>query len=207
MVKQGIDLSRWNVVSSFDEVKVAGIDFVILRIGGNNGGFYKDPKFELYYKAAKKAGLKVGCYYDTGKDFISSEVGHDCALHILKLLAGHEFEFPVYADVETVATVYKHDTTKCVTAFCRDLERSGYFAGIYGSDVSGFFDRMDLNKLQGIFSLWVARYGKKPEIVKDFAMWQHSSRGIVKGITGFVDLDKCYVDFPSIIKKKHLNNF
>ena len=66
---------------------------------------------------------------------------------------------------------------------------------------------MELNKLQGIFSLWVARYGKKPEIVKDFGVWQHSSRGIVKGINGFVDLDKCYVDFPSIIKKKHLNNF
>ena len=56
MIKQGIDLSRWNIVTSFKNVKDSGIDFVIIRIGGSNGGFYKDPKFELYYKAAKKAG-------------------------------------------------------------------------------------------------------------------------------------------------------
>ena len=38
MIKQGIDLSRWNIVTSFDDVKAAGIDFVIVRAGGNNGG-------------------------------------------------------------------------------------------------------------------------------------------------------------------------
>ena len=206
MIK-GIDISRWNVVHDFNLVKKEGYDFVIIRAGGNNGGFYKDPKFEQYYKEAKSAGLYVGAYYDTGKDFVSEPIGLACSTHFKELLKGKQFEFPVYADVETVATVYKDDTTKCVSAFCRDLEHSGYFAGIYGSDISGFFDRMDLKKLQGIFSLWVARYGKKPEIVKDYAIWQHSSRGIVKGVSGFVDLDKCYVDFPSIIKKKHLNNF
>jgi GH25 family lysozyme M1 (1,4-beta-N-acetylmuramidase) len=206
MIK-GIDISRWNDVKDFNQVKKEGYDFVIIRAGGNNGGFYKDPKFEAYYEGAKSAGLYVGAYYDTGRDFISEPVGYACSTHFKTLLQGKQFEFPVYADVETVATAYKHDTTKCVTAFCRDLERSGYFAGIYGSDISGFYDRMDLNKLKGIFSLWVARYGTKPEIVKDFAMWQHSSRGIVKGISGFVDLDKCYVDFPSIIKNLHFNNF
>ena len=207
MVKHGIDLSRWNVVSSFDEVKAAGIDFVILRIGGNNGGFYKDPKFELYYKAAKKAGLKVGCYYDTGKDFISSEVGHDCALHILKLLAGHEFEFPVYADIETVATVHKAGATDAAISFCTTLEQNNYFAGIYASDISGFKDRLQLERLQGRFSLWVARYGKKPEFVKDYAIWQKSSKGDIKGIATKVDLDECTVNFANIIKKKRLNGF
>ena len=129
MIKQGIDLSRWNLVTSFDDVKKSGIDFVIIRIGGNNGGFYKDPKFELYYKAAKKAKLNVGCYYDTGKNFISSEVGFDCANHILKLMEGKQFEFPVYADIETVATVHKKGTTDAAITFCRTLEEHGYFTG------------------------------------------------------------------------------
>ena len=207
MIKQGIDLSRWNIVTSFDDVKAAGIDFVILRSGGNNGGFYKDPKFELYYKAAKKAGLKVGAYYDTGADFISSAVGFNCANHMLMHLADKQFEMPIYADIETVATVYKAGATDAAVAFCNQLEKNGYFAGIYASDISGFKDRLILEKLEGRFTLWVARYGKKPEYVKDYAIWQKSSTGSVEGIKGHVDLDECSVNFSSIIKKKHLNNF
>lgn len=207
MIKQGIDLSRWNIVTSFDDVKAAGIDFVILRAGGNNGGYYKDPKFELYYKAAKKAGLKVGAYYDTGSDFISSAIGFNCANHMLQLLDGKQFEMPIYADIETVTTVQKAGATEAAIAFCEQLEKNGYFAGIYASDISGFKDRLILEKLEGRFTLWVARYGKKPEYVKDYAIWQKSNTGSVEGIKGNVDLDECTVNFSSIIKKKHLNNF
>ena len=207
MVKQGIDLSRWNVVTSFEAVKADGIDFVILRIGGSNGGFYKDPKFELYYKAAKKVGLKVGCYYDTGSDFISSEKGYDAAKHMIGLMKDHQFEFPVYADIESTATTYRFQTTKAAISFCTTLEKAGYFAGIYASDISGFKDRLDLSQLEGRFSLWVARYGKKPTYVKDYSIWQKSNKGNIKGIVTTVDLDECTVNFSSIIKKKHLNGF
>ena len=207
MIKQGIDLSRWNIVTSFDDVKAAGIDFVILRAGGNNGGYYKDPKFELYYKAAKKAGLKVGAYYDTGSDFISSAIGFNCANHMLQHLDGKQFEMPIYADIETVATVQRAGATEAAIAFCNKLEENNYFAGIYASDISGFKDRLILDKLEGRYTLWVARYGKAPEYVKDYAIWQKSSKGDIKGIKGNVDLDECTVNFSSIIKKKHLNNF
>ena len=206
MIKQGIDLSKWNIVTDFEKVKKAGIEFVILRIGGNNGGFYKDPRFETYYAAAKKAGLKVGAYYDTGKDFISFSVGYRCADHILTLLKGHEFEYPIYADIETVATVYKVGATDAAIAFCTRLEKYCYFAGIYASDISGFKDRLQLERLQGRFTLWVARYGKKPEYVKDYAIWQKSSTGHIGGISSNVDLDECTVNFPLIMKKKGLNN-
>lgn len=206
MIKQGIDLSRWNIVTSFDDVKKSGIDFVIIRIGGSNGGYYKDPKFELYYKAAKKAGLKVGCYYDTGKEFIDSAHGYAAAEHMFSLLEGHEFEYPVYADIETVATTYRSGATDAAIAFCSKLESSKYFAGIYASDISGFKDRLEISRLEGRFSLWVARYGKDPSYVSKYDMWQKSSTGSVDGVLGKVDLDECYTNFPSTIKKAKLNN-
>lgn len=204
--KQGIDLSKWNLVTDFEKIKKAGIDFVILRIGGNNGGFYQDPRFETYYEAAKKAGLKVGAYYDTGKDFISFAIGYRCADHILKLLKGHEFEYPIFADIETVATVYKVGATDAAIAFCTRLEKNGYFTGIYASDISGFKERLQIERLQGRFTLWVARYGKKPQFVKDYSIWQKSSTGSIDGVQGNVDLDECTVNFPYIIKKANLNN-
>lgn len=205
MIKQGIDLSRWNIVTSFDDVKRAGIDFVILRIGGSNGGYYKDPKFELYYKAAKKSGLHVGCYYDTGIDFIDSAHGYDAVKHILTLLEGHEFDYPVYMDIETASTVHKKGITDAAIAFGSELEKNNYFVGIYASDISGFKDRLEIERIKR-FTLWVARYGKKPIYVTDYAIWQKSSGGSLDGIRGKVDLNECTVNFPSIIKKKHLNN-
>lgn len=203
----GIDLSRWNIVTSFKDIKADGFDFVILRAGGNNGGFYKDPKFESYYNEAKKAKLKVGAYYDTGKDFISAHVGNACAEHFKELLSGKQFDYPVYADIETVATVHKASATKAFLSFAQNMEKSGYFVGCYASDISGFKDRLIKEDIEGRFSIWVARYEKKPSYIKDYAIWQKSNNGVVAGISGKVDIDECYVDFPKIIKKKGLNGF
>ena len=44
MIK-GIDISKWNLVNDFGRAYKDGFEFVILRAGGNNGGFYTDPKF------------------------------------------------------------------------------------------------------------------------------------------------------------------
>lgn len=212
-VYNGIDISRHqNIVNKdgdytkgFQMIKDFGIDFVIIRIGGSNGSYYKDRMFESFYKAAKAVGLKVGCYYDTGKEFNTRTNGIIAAQHFLTLLEGHSFEYPVYADVETASPVYRQGITDACIGMGDILEQNGYFYGIYGSDISGFKDRMELNRLKR-FSLWVARYGKKPQYVTDYAIWQKSSSGIVDGIQTKVDLDESYVNFPSIIKKAKLNN-
>jgi GH25 family lysozyme M1 (1,4-beta-N-acetylmuramidase) len=47
------------------------------------------------------------------------------------------------------------------------------------------------------YSVWVAHYGvSEPEYSGPYGMWQKSSTGSVSGITGNVDLDECYVDYP-----------
>ena len=205
MIKQGIDISKWNCVLDFDKVKKSGIDFVIIRIGGSNGGFYKDPLFDQYYKLAKKAGLKVGCYYDTGKDFISSVNGYKCAQHLLTLLQGLEFEYPIYIDIEVAPIVYKKGITDAAVMMGEILEQHKYYVGIYASDISGFHDRLEIERVKR-FSLWVARYGKKPIYVDKYVMWQKSNAGTIDGITGHVDLDECTTNFPIIMKHCKLNN-
>lgn len=87
------------------------------------------------------------------------------------------------------------------------MEQKGAFAGIYASDISGFKDRLQLDRLQDRFTLWVARYGKQPQYVRFYDIWQKSSTGSIKGIDGHVDLDVCTKNFPTIIKKKKLNDF
>jgi GH25 family lysozyme M1 (1,4-beta-N-acetylmuramidase) len=38
-------------------------------------------------------------------------------------------------------------------------------------------------------------------------MWQYSWKGKIDGIIGDVDLNYCYKDYPSIIKKAGLNGY
>lgn len=207
MIK-GIDISHWNRVKDFFEVKASGIDFVILKAGGSDAGFYTDPQFENYYRQAKLAGLSVGAYYFTGRNFYGPTAGEEDAKRFARIIKGKTFEYPVYVDIEiTSPSANKmEEATAAAIAFCRHMESLGYFAGIYASDISGFKDRLMLERLTS-FTQWVARYGKKPQYVKDFDIWQKSSTGQVPGIVGNVDLDVSYKDFKKIITSKHLNGF
>lgn len=40
-----------------------------------------------------------------------------------------------------------------------------------------------------------------------YGIWQYSEKGKVDGISGDVDLDICYKDFPTIINGKGLNGW
>ena len=89
------------------------------------------------------------------------------------------------------------------TSFCEHLEKNGFYAGIYTNEdyiknkyPSEIFDRFDL---------WYARYNTEPN--RDVNLWQKSSTGKISGINGNVDLDVAYIDFPSLMKEKHLNGW
>ena len=176
---KGIDLSRHNIVTNWESVKDQ-VDFVILRAGGNYGGYYKDSKFEQYYAACKKLGIPVGAYYDAGKELWCAD-GKDYAQHFLKLIQGKSFEYPVYIDIEVTPKKYRKANTGAAIAFCEEMEAHKYFTGIYGSDINTFKEQLILD-LVTPYTLWVARYGKKPSYVKQYAMWQYTSKGAVVGI-------------------------
>lgn len=67
----GIDVSAWQGLVDFNKVKKSGYEFVIIKAGGNDDGYYIDGRFETNYAAAKKAGLKIGAYYFVNRDFSS----------------------------------------------------------------------------------------------------------------------------------------
>ena len=206
MIKEGVDLSRWNNVSNYKKVKKAGIDFAILKIGGSEAGLFKDRKFDKHYDGCKSAKIDVGAYFYAGKEFISSARGLEAGKYCLQLLNDHQFELPIYIDIEENATAYREGATDAAITFCNLLEKNGYYVGIYGSDVSTFMNRLNIKRLEA-FDKWVARYGNKPEYVKKYGIWQKSSKGIIEGIDGFVDLDEAYIDYKKIMKNKHLNGY
>ena len=58
------------------------------------------------------------------------------------------------------------------------------------------------------YDVWVAEIEvEKPNYLWQYGMWQYSWNGAVKGISGAVDLDYVYRDYPGIIKAKGLNGW
>ena len=205
-MKTGIDVSHHQGVINWQKVKSAGVEFAIIKAGGSDRGTYTDECFESNYRGAKSVGIHVGAYYFVGANCTSKADGIADAKRFSNIIKGKEFDFPVYIDIERTSHSAKAGATEATIGFCEYMESQGYYCGIYASDISGFKDRLDLSRLDD-YDKWVARYGSKPVVVKKYGIWQNSETGRVSGISGDVDLDECYVDYPSIIIKGGFNGF
>lgn len=203
-----IDISHHQGKVDFNRVRNAGYEGVIIKAGGSDAGFYKDSRFEENYAGAKNAGLYVGSYYYVGKNCLSAEDGVEDAIRFAEILKGKQFDLPIYMDVEAPASDQKTRVTDAIIGFCTELENRGYYVGVYGSDISGFKEKIDYERIKDMYTLWVARYGSKPKYVTNYSIWQYSETGVVDGINDDeVDLDECYVDFPVIIKDGGYNGY
>ena len=203
---KGIDVSRWQGEIDFNKVKAAGYDYVIIKAGGSDMGFYTDSCWEKNYKAAKAAGLHVGAYYFVGFLFYGDTAGRADALRFIRMLDGKQLELPVFVDIETTQPARKAEATQAAIAFCETMEEAGYFVGIYASDISGFKERLEHDRLTA-YAHWVADYSGGTDCCKEWQVRQISNRGVVPGIIPYVDLDITAVDYLSIMKKNGLNGF
>lgn len=204
MAYKGIDVSVWQGNNiDFSKVKAAGIDFVIIRAGYGNGN--KDKYFDSNYSKAKAAGLHVGAYwysYATSADGATQEA-QSCA----KALSGKQLDYPVYFDIEEKSQLSrgKDFCSSLITAFCTELEKLGYYAGFYTSLSS--LNSVVSDSVKKRFTVWVAQWASKCSYSGSYGVWQYSSKGKVSGISGNVDMDYSYIDFPSTIKNGGFNGY
>ena len=202
----GIDVSQWQGGNiDFNKVKAAGINFVIIRAGYGRSTTQKDPYFETNYNKAKAAGLNVGAYWYSYAGSTADAKAEAAAC--IKVISGKTFEYPIFFDLEERKQFDKGKNfcSSLVTAFCSELEKAGYFTGLYisRSPLEQYITR-DVSKK---YTLWVAEYGGKLNYDCEYGIWQNSSTWRVNGVAGNVDHDYSYVDYPSIIKKGGYNGF
>ena len=208
----GIDTSRWQGDFDFAAAKNnEKVEFAILKIGGSDNGRYKDVQFENSYKKCKAINLPVGAYF-FGAD-MNIEAAKKSAAYLIELLAGKQFEYPIYYDVEAKMLNLPTDTlTNIIKTFCQTVESAGYFVGIYASE-SPLNSKINDSELKN-YCHWVAKYGSKNPSLRsgsEVQMWQFGGEtNVIRSnqINGqTVDQDYCYVDYPSIIKAAGKNGF
>lgn len=208
IVINGIDVSMHQGEIDFTKVKKSGVKFVIIRCNNWNrekNCVEKDPYFEQNYKNAKAAGFDIGVYYFTWECSVSGAM-RDAEL-CLNYIRDKKFEYPIYFDLEW-DKAFAQGRQVCdgmVRAFCDKLEDSGYFSGLYISRIP--LQTYISSNVANRYSLWLAEYNSKCNYDGNYGMWQYSSTGRVSGINGDVDMDYCYVDYPTIIKNAGLNGY
>lgn len=202
---KGIDVSVHNGNIDWNKVKNAGIAFAILRAGYGRLEKQKDEKFEQNYAEAKASGIPIGAYwYSYAMTPEEAELEADVFLKVIK---GKQFEFPVYFDLEEKKQfdLGKEKVSAIMRAFLEKVEKAGYFVGLYGSASSLTTHTAD--DIKSHYTIWLAHWVDKTNYGGAYAVWQYSEKGKVDGISGNVDLDICYKDFPTIIKGKGLNGW
>ncbi|MBR2284554.1 MAG: glycoside hydrolase family 25 protein [Ruminococcus sp.] len=203
MIRNGIDVSEHQGTIDWSKVNT---DFVIIRAGYGREISQKDKQFETNYAGCKSRDIPCGAYwysYATSVEDAKKE-----AAVCLEVIKGKQFEYPIYFDIEEERQ-FRLGKTVCseiTKAFCATLEEAGYWVGIYSS--KSHLETYLSAEVRSRYTVWVAHYGvSKTTYSGDYQMWQKSAEGKIEGISGAVDLDECYYDYPTAIPRVGMNGF
>lgn len=201
--RDGIDISEHQGTPDFVKLK-SKVDFVIIKAGFGRYRDQIDPQFERNYAECKKHSIPCGAYwYSYAKNTADALAEAAACMEVIK---GRQFEYPIYYDLEEgLGALGRSLVSSIATTFCTALEKAGYFAGIYISRAPAQSYLTD--EVCGKYALWIAEYGLKCFYDGLYGIWQYSKKGRINGISGDVDLDECYEDYPKLIKAAGLNGY
>ena len=192
--KIGIDVSKWQGDIDYEKVKNEGVEFVFIKLGGQNGidgDYYLDPKFKRNIEGFKSVDIPVGLYFYSYANSI--EKAKEDALWVVEQIKDEKIDLPIAFDWENWASFNKfhvsfNTLTKSAETFVKTLEDNGYQGMLYSS--KNYLEKI---WLKNNLDTWLAHYTTKTDYKKDFKCWQRTSSAKISGITSnTVDVDICY---------------
>ena len=189
----GIDVSKWQGAIDFSKVKEAGAEFVIIRVGHQNGvggEYVLDPYFKRNISDAIENDLDVGIYFYSYAD--SKKEARKQAEWVIKQINDYDITLPIAFDFESFTSFNNmnlslYQLNEVAESYFSTLEDKGYDTMLYGSkNYLNAIWKYNTNKV------WLAHYTDKTDYDKDYMMWQLCQDGVIDGINGFVDIDILY---------------
>lgn len=197
----GVDISERQGYVDFNNLKKAGIDFCMIRVGARGygtGQLFLDENFSENMKRALDAGLEVGVYFFS-QAITQEEVMEEANL-VLEALADYDIKYPVafwmeYVENDTarVEQLTKTAKTEIAKTFLDTMRTAGYTPMLYGKK-EWLIKKLDLSLLEGV-DIWLAQYESTPDYPYSFSMWQYTNHAIVDGISGSTTLNISLIDF------------
>lgn len=192
----GLDVSKYQGDIDFSQVKEAGVEFVIIKLGNYfpDDGFSFDTKFEQNYKNAKANNLKIGLYIYTNST--REEFGKEVGKAVIDNIKDLDIDLPIAFDWENW---YKfksyessiHDLGNTYRAFAKVMKDNNYTPMLYGSKY--YLENIWEKDLVNNDNIWLAHYtDSKTNYQGKHIMWQLCNDGRVNGINGDVDINVLY---------------
>lgn len=205
---KGIDVSAYNQIDDYAKVAADGIDFAIIKIITRSGN--PDRLFETHWKGFEDNGIVIQGVYNYSYATTVAQAQFDANV-VVKVLNGRKAM--VWLDVEDECQkTLGHLLVDIINAYAEIIYAAGLDFGIYtGQWYYNTYLKPYVSELIK-YPFWVARYVYKdrvdedidpalekfPEIgVPTYYGWQYTSKGMVDGIPGAVDLDAWFVDFEA----------
>ena len=191
--KIGLDISSWQGDVDFKKIKDAGVEFVIIRVGGTrgtNGKHFLDSKFERNIKEANKYDIDVGIYFYSYANSIKK--AKKDAEWVLKQIKKYDVSLPIAFDWEEWAYFNEYNLsffglTSMADSFLKTIENHGYKGMLYSSKAY-----LDTIWMPLDYDIWLAHYTSKTNYEGKFKFWQLCDNGKVDGINTDVDIDIMY---------------
>lgn len=207
----GIDVSKWQGKIDWAAVKASGIEYAMVRVGyrtEGNGTICEDAYAKYNMQNASNAGIKVGVYFFSTA--ISTEEAKEEAEWVANYIAKYRITYPVVYNCEgftqsdsRMNQLTNTQRTNNAITFLDYIDNKGYTPMLYASssELAGSTS-WDTSKIAQKYKIWVAQYsgtafttGSKSSYSGVHAMWQHTNKGIVNGINGYVDMNIAYFGY------------
>ena len=192
-IKIGIDVSSWQGDIDFKKIKEAGVEFIIIRVGGTkgtDGQYFLDSKFKQNISQANKYNIPVGIYFYSYAN--SNEHAIRDAKWLKEQIKDYKIDLPIAFDWEEWSSFNQYnlsffDLTNIAESFLDELELDGYSGMLYSSKLY-----LEYIWLPTKYDIWLAHYVPETNYKGKYKFWQMCSDGRIDGIKGDVDIDIMY---------------
>lgn len=192
-VKIGIDVSKWQGDIDFKKLKQAGVEFVMIRVGGTlgiEGEYFLDEKFVQNIKAANENNIKAGVYFYSYAN--SNKKAKEDAKWVIKQIKKYKIDLPVAFDWEEWSSFNEYHLsffglTSMADTFLKTIEKAGYDGLLYSS--KSYLENVWLEEN---YPIWLAHYTENTNYKGNYKIWQLCDNGKVDGIDTMVDIDIMY---------------
>ena len=180
-----IDVSDWQGYIDWNKVKASGVSGAIIRV--SDGLNTPDKRFARNMSECKRLGIHRGAYIFSRAT--TESAARTEARYIIEKCKPYGFDMPLYIDIEA----YSWSAYAVARAYLQECDRLGVRGGIYAS-TSWFNNYIHPEKFSK-YPLWAAQWGRFRPSVRLYGMWQYTSDGSISGISGRVDVSKCYMTY------------
>lgn len=197
----GVDVSKSTGEVNFSQLKNAGIEYSMIRVGSrgySTGELSVDENFIANMENAKKAGLSIGVTFYS--QAVTVEEAIEEAELVIANLEGYSITYPVVFHMDMISndkarteSLSKMQLTEIAAAFCDRIEKAGYNSMIYGNKY-WLLRKVDLTKL-GKYAIWLSQSEDIPDYPYTFSMWQYTQHGKIAGIEGEANLNISFVNY------------